>query len=225
MTADSEHSNRVRRLSATAWAIIAATVALLGSAVTLIFTLVPSLAPDPREQVGAALTVVAVDPGVTLGDWAHRAFPDSWRDEFKRIFGTASPGADQLEVLGDVIYVRTQVDGYKHRSVVMHTSVYDREHDSPDAGRIDLEKIAKAPRIPALKIDAPDRSSVQLLFIPAVGQVADVPCTFVRIELDDPHGALAISDTANLLHGALAPGSGRCGTPRPSASALIPPAA
>lgn len=204
MTGDpAEGGPGVRRLSNVAWAMLTAVVALVGSLVTVLFTLVPSLKPDPREQIGAAISVFAVDANVTLADWAHRAYPD-WRAEYKLIFNTPTPAPDLLAVLGDVVYVRTQVDGYKHRSVTLQWSVYDAAHHTPDGGRIDYGKLVSAPPIPPLKIDSPNRSSVQLLFVPLVGELVDTPRTFVRVELDDPQGVLAITDTATLVHGVAA---------------------
>jgi len=186
--------------------MLTAVIALVGSLLSVIFTLDPGLKPDPLDRVGAAITIFAVSPNVTLGDWAPEAYPNAWRTVYQRTFGTTTPTADQLGVLGDVIYVRTQVDGYKHRAVKLAWTVYNGSYGSRDlldGGRIDLYKSIPAPQVLPLPIDAPSRSSVQLLFIPAIGQLVDTPKTFVRVELVDPKDGqtLAVTDTQILNKG------------------------
>ena len=67
--------------------------------------------------------------------------------------------------------------------------------------RIQYATIADTPEIPPLEIDAPSRTSVQLLFVPSLQDLQDVPDTFVRIELLDDRGMLAVADTPTLHHG------------------------
>jgi hypothetical protein len=197
----------IRDVSNAAWAVLIALVALVGSLVSVLFTLDPALKPDPLDRVEAEISVFAVAPNVTLGAWAPMAYPNSWRTVYKQTFDTPTPRSDQLGVLGDVIYVRTRVDGYKHRSVKLQWMVYNSAYnsrDEPNGGLIDLYKQAiPAPRVLPLPINAPSRSSIQLLFIPAVGQLVDTPKTFVRIELVDPRDGqtLAITDTRTLTKG------------------------
>jgi hypothetical protein len=196
-----------RRRSKTAWAMITAVVAVGVSLVSVVFTLVPSLKPDPLDRISAAISVFAVDPNVTLGEWAPLAYPKSFRTVYQRTFGTTAPSPDQLAVLGDVIYVQTQVDGYKHRSVKLEWQVYDSAYDPstmPEGGLINLfDGTIPAPKVLPLPIDAPSRSSIQLLFIPALGQIGGAPKTFVRISLVDPNDGqtLAITDTPTLTNG------------------------
>jgi hypothetical protein len=86
---------------------------------------------------------------------------------------------------------------------MVYNSAYN-SRDEPNGGLIDLYKQAiPAPRVLPLPINAPSRSSIQLLFIPAVGQLVDTPKTFVRIELVDPRDGqtLAITDTRTLTKG------------------------
>jgi hypothetical protein len=187
-----------RRLSSTAWAILTAVVALAGSVVSLAFTLWPSLKPDPLDQIGAALSVFAVEPSVTIDDWARHAFPASWQDRLEEIFGTRHPSKSQLANRGAVIYVRTQVDGYKHRSVQLTWSV----HKATTGTRLPYERLIRtAPRIPPLELDAPDRSSIQLLFIPSLRDQPSGGKVFVRVELTDGSGTLAVADTPPLVKG------------------------
>jgi hypothetical protein len=187
----------LRGLSSTAWAMLTAAIALAGSLISLAFTLWPALKPDPLDQVGAALSVVAVEPNVKIDDWAKHAFPTSWQDELKDIFGKPRPTPGELDNRGAVIYVRTQVDGYKHRSVRLRWTV----HKVSTGSRVRYEElIGDAPRVPDLEMDAPDRSSVQLLFIPSLKDIED-PQVFVRIELVDVEGSgtLAVTDTGPLV--------------------------
>lgn len=60
-----------------------------------------------------------------------------------------------------------------------------------------------APVVLPPPIDSPSRSSIQLLFIRAIGQLVDTPRTFVRIELVDRHDGqmLAVTDTPTLTRG------------------------
>jgi hypothetical protein len=201
---------RARQIPTAAWAALVAVVALAGSVAGVVFTLLPDLKPDPREQISAAVSVFAVEPNVTISSWAHRAYPDSWSAEFQRIFQTKHPRADLLTNRGDVVYVRTNVDGYKHRSVSLKWSVYDADGCRRRSGtcRLDYDRVAAAPHIPDLQIDAPSRSSVQLLFIPSIQDLQDPARTFIRIELDDAHGTLAVTDTPILRYGVAERGHG-----------------
>jgi hypothetical protein len=186
-----------RRLSSTAWAVLTALLALAGSVVSLAFTLWPSLKPDPLDQEGAALSVVAIEPNVRIEDWAKHAYPKSWERHLQDIFGVKRPSPGNLGNRGAVIYVRTQVDGYKHRSVSLLWSV----HKVQTGSRLPYEKlIVDAPEVPRLNVDAPDRSSIQLLFIPSLNQLDPKPAVFVRVELVDGSGTLAIADTPPLRH-------------------------
>lgn len=190
-----EPDAKTRRLSSTAWAILTAAIALAGSVVSLAFTLWPALKPDPLDQVGAALSVVAIEPNVRIEDWAEHAYPKSSQKVLQGIFGVERPSPGNLDNRGAVIYVRTQVDGYKHRSV----SLLWRLHKVKTGSRLPYERlIVNAPRIPQLNVDAPDRSSVQMLFIPSLDRVPPELAVFVRVELVDGSGTLAITDTPSL---------------------------
>ncbi len=196
----------IRRVSKTAWAILTGALALIGTVAGLIFTLDPSLKPDPLDRIGAEISVVAVDANVTIGAWAPQAYPKTYKKVYQQTFDTTNPTPDKLGVLGDMIYVNTQVDGYKHRAVTLSWAVYSAAPDGgslPNGGRIDIFKEIPAPKILPLPIDSPSRSSIQLLFVPAIGQLPDAPKTFVRIELSDPADGqvLAVTDTPTLTRG------------------------
>jgi hypothetical protein len=99
-----------RRFGASAFALVVAVVALAGSASSLLFILLPELKPDPRDSVLAQLTVFAIDPNVTLAQYLNQAYGGD-RSAPRRL----RPTQQQLSTRGDVVYVRTLVDGFKHR--------------------------------------------------------------------------------------------------------------
>jgi hypothetical protein len=163
---------RFHRLGAAAWAMIIAVVALLSSLIPLLFSLVPSLKPDPRDSVAASLSVFAIDPEVTIGNYLARAY------------GNKAAGAKRLRIaaeefgfMGDVVYVRTHVDGFKHRRVRLTAAIYLVKGQQ----RVMLPSTLFHPPIPA-ELDSPSTSSVALIWIPSL---ADEPPAFVRVEMYD----------------------------------------
>jgi len=103
-----------------AWALIVAVIALAGSASSLLFAFLPQLKPDPRDSVAAQLSVFAIDPDVSLGDYVVRAYGSL----------AAAPPALRIprgerSFPGELVYVRTRVDGFKHRRVRLVASTYD----------------------------------------------------------------------------------------------------
>lgn len=196
MTGAGEPKTGVRGMSTTAWAVLTAVVALAGSLVSLAFTLVPALKPDPLDQVGAALSVFAVEPNERIDTWAKHVYGDAWRKQLAELLDVSRLEPDQLRGRGIVIYVQTQVDGYKHRSVDLTWSV----HKASTGSTLDYTQLTgDAISRPHLNIDAPNRRSVQLLFIPSL-QKQPLP-VFVRVELVDGHETLAVTDTPVLVNG------------------------
>ena len=114
-----------RRFSASAFALVVAVVALVGSTSSLLFTFLPELKPDPRDSVLAQLTVFAIDPNVTLAAYLNQAYGGD-RSAPRRL----RPTQQQLSTRGDVVYVRTLVDGFKHRHVTLRASVYNARTQS-----------------------------------------------------------------------------------------------
>jgi hypothetical protein len=193
---------RFSRLTKGTWTMTVAAVALLGSLLSIGFTLFPSLKPDPRDHVAAALSVFGVDPGVTMGDFLRRAHPGDWKAA-ARAYGI-DPGGAQLGFPGEVVYVRTQVDGYKHRSVTLIASFYDARTQS----RLDPSALGGQQNTVATKIglDSPSSSSVQLFFIP---DLKGEPPVIIRVEMYDSRGMLAVADSPVIRDGrAPLPGAG-----------------
>jgi hypothetical protein len=189
----------LRKLSTTAWAAITAALALAGAVLSLLFQLVPQLKPDPRENVGAEVSIYRIEPGVKIRDWLRRAFHgEDYDDEIKRLYGPhpSAQTLDQMNSPGELVYVRTTVDGYKHKHVNVRLRLYDAgtQEALPEEDIQGFEEIINAP----IGIDAPSRRSVQLLWIP---DLRHSDPTFVRVELSDKHGVLAVADSGILKHG------------------------
>jgi hypothetical protein len=192
---ESGRGSAVGRVATASRAVVLATVALAGSIVTLLFTLVPDLKPDPHEKVGAAVDIVAVERNVSVRQWLHRAFPGDVDGAAEKLFGKhpVVPGYH-----GEVVYVRVQVDGFKHGHVFLAVRLYDARTQSVvelPSTPIDPARFAT---LSSRKIDAPSRSSIQVLFLP---NLAGTPHYFLRAELYETGGVLALADSPTLIHG------------------------
>ena len=187
----------LRRLVAESKTFLTALIALVAATVGLLFQLVPSLKPDPRERVGAAVEIFAVERGVRIGDWLRDAFPKDVAAATKRVLGTTTPEPSELTVEGTVVYVRAEVDGYKHRSVALRARLYIWRSQQ----RVPTNFAAPYRESSGVTIDSPNRRSVQLLFVSDLR--AEPEPEFLRVELvDSSSGAiLAIADSPELLRG------------------------
>jgi hypothetical protein len=178
-----------RRFGSVAVALITAAVALVSSVVALTFELWPSLRPDPRSELGATASVLAVERNVTLGEWMQRVSRTDADLRRRRKSYIASGGSrGGLLIPGQLAYVRTSVRGFKRRDVTLRWSIYDartqerRREDSWD----------RANRS-GLALGAPRDESVAEIWLPAVVGARKY---FVRIEVRDGDGALlAIADS------------------------------
>jgi hypothetical protein len=179
---------------------LTAAIALVAAAIGLLFQLVPALKPDPRERVGASVEIFSVEPGVRLGDWIEEAFPKNVADTKERVLGTRKPDPSELAVRGTVVYVRAEVDGYKHRAIGVRARLYDVRSQR----RVAAGFPARYDESSRVEIDAPNRRSVQLLFLPDLR--AQPEQTFLRVELQDSgSGALlAVADSPPLAKGRIA---------------------
>lgn len=168
-----------------------AAVAILGLAVTsvaLLFDLAPGLKPDPRDRVGADVSVFALEPGVTIGQWLERGFAPGRRPKLGS--GDVDESAE-----GELLYVRTAVDGHKHDEVTLRYGVYFADsHRRVPAGAID------SPEFPPLAVSSPSERSVQTLWVP---DLSGEGALFVRVELWDENGMLAVADSATIRRGRL----------------------
>jgi hypothetical protein len=181
-------SSRFRSAVSRTHVVIAAVAGLVSVGVSLLFQLAPGLKPDPRDNVGADVAIVALEPGVRVREWIERGFRGERREGMMRTFG------DQLDFAGELIYVRVAVDGHKHEDVGLRYSLYSaRTHRRlPDA--INFEPYSRIP------IEAPSERSIQLLFVP---ELKFEPDLFIRAELTDEDGVLAVADSRRIRAGKL----------------------
>ena len=169
-----------------------ATAAILGivvTAVALVFDLAPGLRPDPRDRVGAEVSVFALEPGVTIGQWLDRGFRSGGRPTFGAV--DVDRGAE-----GELLYVRTAVDGHKHDEVTLRYDVYFAStHKRVPDGAID------SPEFPPLAVSSPSERSVQTLWVPDLSAESAL---FIRVELWDSNGMVAVADSPTIRDGRLA---------------------
>lgn len=186
-----------RRLIGEGRTFVAAMLALVAGAVGLVFQLVPSLKPDPRENVGAAIEIFAVESGVPVSTWAKEAYSGDLGEAYERALGVREPEPDQLSYAGTVVYVRVEVDGYKHRTVQLRVALYDARTRQRETGGFGQN----VQRRSAVPIDSPNRRSVQLMFIPDLS--SQTSREFLRVELVDAESGsiLAVADSPTLLRG------------------------
>lgn len=189
--------SRLRRVSGVAWAVATALVALVASLVPLVFQLVPAWKPDPRDKVSADISVIAVEPHASLRTWLSRQYPgDAGARE--RILGHKGVVPGELAFPGEVVYVRMEVSGSKGRAVRLRARLYRARQQQPLVIPSGSEQNFGG-RAAAVRIDAPSRSSVQLLFIDDLSQTP-LPI-FVRVELFNDDGILAVADSPILRNG------------------------
>jgi hypothetical protein len=193
-------TERPHRRALPSIAILAAAVALLTSVATLLFTVRPELAPDPRIRIGASVGSATIDTDVTRAQFFAAVEPDDLdhrhelEDQFLAgVVNAANPTARQIEVArsegalhqrGSIVYVDAAGQGLKHQRVTLYWFVYDastrRRTYGGGAGIVRLE--------------APDDQFVLPTFV-------DTPINcrmriFVRLELRDEHRTLlAIGST------------------------------
>jgi hypothetical protein len=189
-----------RRLIGEGRTFVAAMIALVAGVVGLVFQLVPSLKPDPRENVGAAIEIFAVESQVPVSTWAQEAFSGDPGEAYRRALGVRDPDPDQLGYAGTVIYVRVEVDGYKHRTVQLRVALYDARTRQREKGAFGQN----VQRRSAVPIDSPNRRSVQLMFVPDLS--SQTTREFLRVELVDAESGsiLAVTDSPPLVHGRVA---------------------
>jgi hypothetical protein len=178
------------RLSLTA---LAALLALATGGTSLLFTLRPELAPDPRTQIGASIKSVAIDTNVNRKQFferyeldadARRGLEDAY---FKDYLGGNPPKAEIVAARasgllrntpGSVVYVDAQGQGLKHRNVALAWYAYDgltRQRQSGGTSNV-------------ADFEAPDDHFVVPTFIdrlPACRRPI-----YVRLELRDDSGTL-----------------------------------
>lgn len=171
---------------------VTAGVALVSALVALGFQLWPTLKPDPREKLSASLSVFAVDPGVSYDAWLRRISPTP--NEYRRhrhtylasngVHGGSAANAI-LRTPGLVVYVASEIHGFKRRSTTMRWSLYDEHHKR-------LPEFSDQPPV-HVHLEAPTDRTIQQLWVPSPQRDGSY---FVRVELLVTDGAmLAVADT------------------------------
>jgi hypothetical protein len=169
---------------------IAAILGLTATTLALLFDLVPALKPDPRDRVGADVAVFALEPDVTIGDWIARGFSSEIQKKLRARY------LDRAAV-GGLLYVRTAVDGHKHDRVTLRYSVFVIATQK----RLPADAI-DAPPLDPLDVTSPSERSVQTLWVPDLSD--DHRDLFIRVELWDNDGMLAVADSPIIRRGKLA---------------------
>ena len=93
---------------------IAGLVALVSGVVTLVFTLSPSLKPDPGNAISAKLTVLSVEPHASYASYTGR-------------LGDLKPDAASglsAEKDGAIVYLQIEVNGRKRHGLEMRDAIY-----------------------------------------------------------------------------------------------------
>ncbi len=181
---------RVRAVFSRTHVVIAAVAGLVSVGVSLLLQLAPDLRPDPRDSVGADVAIVGVEPGVPVRDWIQRGFRGEQRTALLKRYES------QLDFPGELVYVHVAVDGHKHRDVELRYALYNARTQRRMPDRVGFAPFAR------IRIEAPNQRSIQYLFVPDLSFERDL---FIRAELTDSEGVLAIADSGRLRKGLLAP--------------------
>jgi hypothetical protein len=180
----------VRRALRTVPGAIGATATLITGVLGVVFLLIPSWRPLSRDQVKASLTVPAVETNVSVVEWANRQYPGDPAGALARLIGH-KPAAEDTAYDGLVVYVSLQADGFKNRAIRLRARVYDAATQRRDPQQ-NPEQMTY-PKAGELKIDAPSRSSIQLLLLNDFSDIGGR--YFVRVEAYDDDGILAYADS------------------------------
>lgn len=196
---DEEKAPRPRH-GAAFYAFVVAAIALVSSAIGLVFDVSPGLRPDPREKLGAAVSVLAAEPGVPLGEWLDRGTESEGELKRKReqtlrnfrVPRTAPPEEvdAQLRIQGTAFFVQTLVEGLKRDDVELRWTLYD--HGTKRRFEPTEDEWHDQPTV-QLRQSTPTDRAVVLAWIPDNGSPDRV---FARFEIRDEDGAtLAMADS------------------------------
>lgn len=171
---------------------LAATAALAASIVSLVFSLWPSLRPDPDERFSATVQIVALDRAVALSDYLHRIAKsgESYKAVQGKYFGRTGVSSTSWTHLGGLVgtdvYARVAVSGFKRRAVHLRWSIYDSALERRLPSFNDLEGAQ-------IRIEAPEDSTVEQIWVPPAPKVGRY---FVRVEVyDDRNVLLGLADS------------------------------
>ena len=156
-----------RRLSTAARAFVgpapASLLALIGGFVALLYTVSPSLRPDPRDTVAVTAEVLSIERVVTRDDWRHRVSKSKAgyrallrRDNKATGFPLDDPCGNGGSV-GFIANVETEAIGFKRRELTVRGTLIDAR----SARRI----IAPNPVLAQFPIDSPTAKSVARVFV------------------------------------------------------------
>lgn len=173
-------------------------VAFVGTALGVLFVLVPSLRPLPRDRIEASLSVPAIENHVGVKEWATRQFPKDTSRHLTELLHHRY-GPHDREGTGTIVFVRLSTIGFQHRSLNLRVVAIDPKLQ---AAPKDVDITTTFPSAGTLHVDAPSRQSVQLLFIDDLGYIAGVPL-FLRVEAYDDHGVLAYADSPTIVDGVM----------------------
>lgn len=176
--------------AAAAVTLVGAILAAFISGTNLTFELWPSLKPDPKEKVGANLEVLEIDTNVRYDEYAARPG--------KTV--STNPGNGEIGnvYLGNVFYLRAQIEGFKRESLRLVWFTYDTNDH-----RRAPEEEARSDRI--FEPDAPIETQVAQVWVKQPGRLDkdgfweidddEEGEYFVRFELYSGHVLLAFEDS------------------------------
>jgi hypothetical protein len=185
--------SRLLAVSRGSWALLLAVVALASSGTTALFALLPQLKPDPRDSVLAQLNAYAIEPDVSLKSYLQLAYGNVVQEA-----KSLQIPREELSFKGDMVYVRTRVDGFKHRRVRLMATVYLKATQRPASVVPGPVSGPSALRLRSVALDTPSTSTVQLFWILSLNHE---PPTFVRVEMFDHTRMLAVADSPVIRNG------------------------
>jgi len=188
-------------------------VTLAGAVLGVLFLAVPSLKPLSRDQIDVTVSIPEIQTHVPLREWVTRQFSAGSRkdvDRHLRDILERPPNATDEGTYGTVVYVKLATHGFQHRSVKLRVMVLDPHTHEPSG--LDLTPVPKAAS--SLRIDAPSRASVQLLYIDDLQDLRT--SVFLRVEAYDGGGILAYADSGRIFNNRIC----RAGSTPPSCAGV-----
>jgi hypothetical protein len=186
---------RRRRLPGGWFTTVCAVVGFAAGALGLFWDFVPEYRPDPLDTIGADVEIAAVEPRISLLAFLRRTRPDDVAGAGREVFGRP-PSPSELRQPGEMLYVRTQVDGHKHGDIALRYRLYDGATHTP----VELPLPPALRQLQRAEVVAPSQRSVQLLWVPDLSGERNV---FIRVELSSDRGLLAVTDSGRLRGGVL----------------------
>jgi hypothetical protein len=186
-----------RRLTTAAKAFVgpapASLVALVGGFVALLYTVSPSLKPDPRDTVAVTAKVLSIERVVTRDDWRRRVSKSDAayralvrRDNKATGFPLDDPCGNGGSV-GFIANVETEAIGFKRRELTVRGTLID--------ARTSRRIAAPNPVLAQFPIDSPTAKSVARVFVFDPGRPEDERF-LIRVEvLDGEDNVIGLADS------------------------------